>query len=66
MQNCDLLDIYFLNPSFSLNYLSNTTFRTSLAFQKLDGVAPLIADPPPQKLHTFSKMVVTFKPLMRF
>ena len=33
---------------------------------KLDGVAPLIADPPPiSKIHPSSKMAVIFGPLMR-
>ena len=35
--------------------------------KKLDGVAPLIADPhrsPIGKIHPFSKMAVTFEPLM--
>ena len=49
-----------------------TRYNNIMFITKLDGVAPLIVDPstaeapPIGKIHPFSKMSITFKPLMRF
>ena len=77
--NCHFFSSSFFGQSggvvqgiLSMGLVLNCHHKHYKLLNKPDGVAPLIADPPPlmlhqkAKIHSFSKIAVTFEPLIGF